>query len=83
MKMDMLKRKGNEMWKQLTTFEPGVTIWVHTDHIDTIQRVDPTQLKSDLIINPNIDKDPVTVVTTKYHNKAVVKETPEEILQTN
>lgn len=71
------------MWKELTTTEPGVKVWVNTDEIDTMQRVDPSSIKSELLIIPNADKEPITVIHTKHGNKAVVKESPEEILKTN
>jgi len=70
-------------WKQLTSVEPGVTVWIDTNEIDMLQRIDPKSIKSEVLIMPNEDKEAITIVMTKGKNKAIVKESPEEILKTN
>lgn len=70
-------------WKMFHTHELGVTVWVDIDEIDMIQHVDPSTVKSESLILPGEDKDPVSIIYTKSKNKIAVKESPEVILQVN
>jgi hypothetical protein len=69
-------------WIEVKGIETGVTCWVQRDEIDTIQYVNPHELKSDLIIMPGQeDKKDICIIHTKSGNKLTVLGTPDDLLK--
>jgi hypothetical protein len=72
------------MWKELKGVDAGISCWVDTDQIDTVQYINPRVLQSDLIQIPGLDdKKDTSVITTRSGNKLTVQATPKEIFEEN
>jgi len=68
-------------WKALKGVEPGVTCYVETNEIDTIQHVNPKAFQSESLVLPGDDRVDMCVICTKSGNKLTVEGTPKEILE--
>ena len=69
-------------WKTLKGVETGVTCYVETQEIDTIQHIDPKAVTSQhLLIPGQEDRKDLCVIYTKSGNKLTVEGTPKEILE--